>query len=701
MENKELETENIYLNDTLSIINQKIKSIEDVLSEKVDDIEQFKRELQISKREMDKSEFDSNVEHVNKSVNVANESFKKLNQLIRSSNNPYFGRIDFIDEENTQEKIYIGLCGIDEDFKFYIYDWRTPIASMFYNYGVGRASYVSPEGEISGEIELKRQFKFENGEIKHYFDTSINIDDPFLQDVLASSSNEKMKNIVTTIQQEQNAVIRNTSDKILIVQGSAGSGKTSVALHRIAYLLYQNKELTSNNIIIFSPNDVFSNYISDVLPELGENNVIEMTFSDFAKRHLQGFKKLENYMEFSERYYKSEKFDKNDFLQIKSKLSDELPEFITEYLNEIAHSIDFNEDLVLNRKNLNIVGFEEIIIPKEELRTMFRDRYSKVDLMERLDCIAINISDSLGISYKKYSRIIKKKLKDIVNRKIEIKSIYNEIISSDKFFNKFRIRGTKIPSNCELLKYEDILPLLYVTFEMNGYPSESYIKQIVIDEAQDYTKLQFKMISKIFSFADFTILGDVNQTINPFYKYSKLDNINDCFKGKTNYIELNKTYRSSYEIVEHNNKILGLTNSLAVRKNSNENVLYKKDSFENNFTCIYKDIVEMKKNGMKKIAVITKNYVEANQIYEQLNPKTNIQLVSAEEIRDLLVLPVSIAKGLEFDGVIVYSDEKNKYSDADKNLFYVACTRAQHKLIIYNQDINNFTSNDKTLSATI
>ncbi len=686
MNNKDLKIEKEYLNNTLSIIAKKITQIETVLEEKVGDINQFKKELQVLKREVDRAEFVTNVEHLNRSVSTTNESFKKLNQLIKASNNPYFGRIDFTDEDNNCEKIYIGLCSVDKNFEYYVYDWRSPISSMFYNYGVGEASYISPEGKKRGQISLKRQFKFENAKIKHYFDTSINIEDPFLQDVLASSSSQKMKNIVTTIQQEQNEVIRNIEDKILIVQGSAGSGKTSVALHRIAYLLYQNKKLTSNNIIIFSPNDVFSNYISDVLPELGESNVKETTFVHFASFHLQGFNKIESYLEFSERYYKSEKFNQKDFLQIKSKLSDELPQFISLYLTEIINNIAFNDDLVLNRKNLNIIGFEECIIQKEELRNMFHDRYSKVYLMERLDCIATSLSDRLGISHKKYTKIIKKKLKDIINRKINIKDIYNEIIASDKYLNQFKIRGEKISSNCQLLKYENVLPLLYLTFEMSGYPCQSYIKQVVIDEAQDYTKLQFKLIHKVFRFADFTILGDVNQTINPFYKYNKLDAVKDCFKREIKYIELNKTYRSSYEIIEHNNKILGLTNCYAVRKSNNIGVLYKKDNLENKYNYIYEDILEMQQKGMKKIAVVTKNYSETNQIYEHLKERLNIKLVSEKEINDLIVLPVSIAKGLEFDGVIVYSDEKNKYSTFDKNLFYIACTRAQHQLIVYNQN---------------
>jgi len=684
MEEKILSEENIYLDKTLKVIDKKIDHIETNLLKKVDSIDDFKKNIQSAKLEMDNIEYGNIIENENKKVISANEEYKNLNRLKKSSKNPYFGRIDFI-ENNESEKIYVGLCGIEENFNFYIYDWRTPIASMFYNHGVGEASYLALDGQIKGQITLKRQFKFEDSKIKHYFDTNVNIDDPFLQDVLASASGEKMKNIVTTIQQEQNEVIRNVNDNILIVQGSAGSGKTSVALHRIAYLLYQKKDLNSNNIVIFSPNDVFSNYISDVLPELGENNVRETTFSSFSWKHLSNFKKLENYIEFSERYYKSDLFDKKNFLQIKSKLSDDFSLIIKNYIDKVTKEIYFTKDLVLTRKNLNIVGFEDYIITKEELEILFKERYSTVSLMNRLDVIGISISDKLGISYKKYSKMIKRMLKEIISRKLDIILIYNEIVTSNVFLEKFKVSGKKINTN--MLNYEDIVPLLYLTFEMTEYPSNSYIRQVVIDEAQDYTKLQLSLLAKIFVFADFTILGDVNQTINPFYKYNTLEEIKNLFKNRTKYIELNKTYRSSYEIVEHNNKILGLTNSLAVRKDTNTKVLYKKDCLENKYKSIYKDILDMIELKLSRIAIITKNYSEADSIYNELKDLIDIKQVNSKEISNLIVLPVSIAKGLEFDGVIVYSDEKNKYKDIDKNLFYVACTRAQHKLVVYNQDM--------------
>lgn len=687
MERNILREENIYLAETHEIIVKKINDIEKVSNKKVDAIEQLKKDLQSSKKEMDKTEFASNIESVNTTIGLANESFKRLNQLRRAVQNPYFGRIDFVDKNNVKEKIYVGLCGIDENFKFYIYDWRTPIASLFYNYGVGEAKFETIDGDVYGDISLKRQFKFENKKIKHYFDTNINIDDPFLQDVLASASSDKMKNIVTTIQSEQNEVIRNTKDKILVVQGSAGSGKTSVALHRIAYLLYQKKDLNSNNIIIFSPNDVFSSYISNVLPELGENNVNEVTFNDFAKEYLRGFKKLENYIEFSERYYKNKTMNADEFNQIKIKLSDDFTSFIFDYIQREIATIYFTDDLILNRKNLNIVAFDDYTIDKDRLNMMFHERYSKVSFMNRLEKIAISISDELGISYKKYSKIIGRMLKEIINKKIDIKLLYNDIVSSELFFDKFGQFGNKINLNTKILKYEDITPLLYLTFEMTEYPSRSYIKQVVIDEAQDYTKTQIGIFSKVFSFADFTVLGDVNQSISPFYKYGQLDEIQSCFKTKVKYVELNKTYRSSYEIVSHNNKILGLNNSLAVRSGNCNPVLYKKDNQSNNFNCIYQNILELQKSGIIKIAIITKTYLEAEQIYDILKNIIDIEQINSKKINNLVVLPVSLAKGLEFDAVLVYSDEKNKYTKNDINLFYVACTRAQHELIIYNQDL--------------
>src|SRR4030095_4642467 len=222
--------------------------------------------------EMDSAELAENRRSANLEMRKVESKHRFLAQLSKARKSPFLGRLDFEDELGDRERLYIGLMQIDEENQFYVYDWRAPISSMFYDFGLGAASYEAPFGKINGTITRRRQFKIVDSVMTRCFDTDLTVADDYLQEVLSHSSSEKMKHIVTTIQHEQNTIIRNIQDKFLIVQGVAGSGKTSVALHRVAYLLYKDKNLHAGNVIVFSPNKVFTEYISDVLPDLGEEN---------------------------------------------------------------------------------------------------------------------------------------------------------------------------------------------------------------------------------------------------------------------------------------------------------------------------------------------------------------------------------------------------------------------------------------------
>ena len=482
-----------------------------------------------------------------------------------------------------------------------------------------------------------------------------------------------MTNIVNTIQKEQNIIIRNVDDKYLIVQGIAGSGKTSVALHRIAYLLYNEKNLTNNNVLIFSPNEVFSEYISNVLPELGEQNVLQTTFSDFASSYIDG--DIETFTNFLERYYKNENIDFENQKYNKIKLSNEFKKEIDIFIKEYVSKARFVKGLSINGKK----------ITREELDQIFQEKFNNRPISIRLD----DMSEYLGGYKKEVKRKIFQKLKELLTIDTNPIEVYNKILSENNL--TIDLERTKFNSNGKIqkLSYSDLLPLMYINFELNGYPNARSIKHVIIDESQDYTLLQFDILKKIFNSSSFTILGDINQTINPFYKYDNLNDINNIFNNKGKYIELTKTYRSSQEIIEFSNKILGIDNACSVRDSNSIPVEFGELDKNEISKILVENVHKMKEENMKRIAIITKSNEEMLELYNELKKDLkNLKMINTSKdfkIGNMVILPSYISKGLEFDGVIIYTDKENEYKEKDKYLFYVVCTRAQHVLSIYNQ----------------
>ena len=678
IEPEQLKQEEEYLKKTLAVIKELIENDDNSIKDRMAEIQEMKKYLWDNNAMLDDAEIVSGMYNVNCDVSYTNENIKKLMKLKKSLENPYFGRVDF-ESDGFSEPIYIGINGIAKDLNFYVFDWRTPIASLFYNYGTGPASYETPMGTISGNISLKRQYKISDEKIERCFNSDLNIDDEYLQEILANASSEKMTNIVNTIQREQNEIIRNVSDKYLIVQGIAGSGKTSVALHRIAYLLYKEKNLSSNNVLIFSPNDVFSQYISNVLPELGEDNVLQTTFSDFASAYIRDFKEIESFTQFIERYYKSDSISEEEYKTTKYKVSNDFKSLIDNYIERYRENMSFIRPIIINGKSIKIA----------DLNRLLKITFGKFPLSERIDRISEYICDQNNISYKKYGKTIREKIKTIVNFDLDVKKMYEDIISSDQFKECAGLKENAEFKVGKQLKYDDLLPLMYIYFEMNGYPKNNSIRHIIIDEAQDYSLLQFYMLKKIFYIASFTVLGDIHQTINPYYIYDNLNDVNSIFENKGRYIELNKTYRSSQEIIEFTNQILGLDNVCSVRKDNAIPVTMRSVPKEQAVNQIMQDIEFMRENGIKRIAIITKNNAETLELYDKLKDQLDdiniIQQNAKAGIGNMVILPSYISKGLEFDGVIAYTDENHEYQEKDKYLFYVVCTRAQHNLTVYNQ----------------
>ncbi len=663
IEREEFERERNYLNKTVSLIRKKISKLGQELFDDDSKTLEFKKLIWDTHTEMDPNEMRSMMAESDLQVSIMQSKGNYLQRLFRIQNKPYFGSIRFKEEGSEEEdNIYIGITHVEDKLDYYVHDWRSPICSMFYDYETGPASYKAPSGIIKGNIIKKRQYIIEDAELKHIFDNDLNISDSLLQEVLAEESSDKMKNIVNTIQEEQNKVIRNTEDKNLIVEGIAGSGKTSVALHRIAFLLYRIPNLTSSNVVVFTPNKVFSEYISNVLPELGEDNTYDMTFYDLLCQNINEYKDIENFTDFISRYYKGN-VDNYDI--IKYKQSDEIIKDINNYINNLLSTIKFNNKLEYD-------NFIEI--DTEELNNMLNYKYNRFPLFERIKEISKRIASNNYEGSTKNASSIEKKLKELLNIKLDLKDIFNNFYQSE--YSKYKDKV-----NDKYLYYEDACIFLYIKSLLVGFNTNHVIKEIVIDEAQDYNKLQYLIIKKTFKTSNYTILGDTNQTINPYYKYDSLEELTSIFES-SKYITLTKTYRSTGKIIDYTNKILGLNHVTAIRNDKASDIIFRNNITKNDFLT---DINNLKTIS-KSIAIITKNDKEAEKVYNMLKDDLDIMLIDGfgHIKRDLVVVPSYVAKGLEFDSVIIYTDEDNKYQEKDKYLFYVACTRAQHNLIIYN-----------------
>lgn len=670
----ELKKEKTILTKVGNLLNETLNSLGFDVNKEETDLIEFKKMMWENASSFDDAEESQVMQATNEEENKALMKKNYFHKLCQIKEKPYFASIVFKDDDGEIFNIYMSLTYLkDKDSNNILYDWRSPICSLFYDYETGPCEYKAPGGVFQGELKRKRQYKIENNKLVGVFDNSLNIDDEVLQEVLAQESNEKMKNVVNTIQQEQNKVIRNLEDNNLIVQGIAGSGKTTVALHRIAFLLYRLERLSSNNILIFSPNDIFTEYISEVLPSLGEANTLQTTFNDYLATFLTEYKDVENFTDFVSRYYSYQ--EENPEL-VKYKQSDEIINDIDNYLDEFVKSACFESAIVENEINK---------VDKKELNDLLHNKYDRLPLFERGEEIADKLSANFYKGSSKKKKTFLKLLKQSANFYKDYQDIYKEFWLSD--FAKIKLPEKAINNfiKKDVINYEDALLFAYIKGKLEGFLYEGTIKQVIIDEAQDYNRLQYIIINNIFKKADFTILGDINQNINPYYKYNSLEDLKDLFRGETKYLELLKTYRSSPEIINYTNKILNLKHVNAIRRDNNKPVVFRKNLASLKDSLI-NDVKKLQET-YKSTAIITKDKKEAEKIYDLIKNDLEISLIDANTKKfkkELVIIPAYTAKGLEFDSVIIYNDRNNSYRNNERNLLYVACTRSQHELYIYN-----------------
>ena len=410
---QEFKTEQKILKKVQKLLGDRLSSLGQDVYDDEENLKEFKKMMWEDSTSFDDAEMQqvmAATAHEAEKALQKQAYFKKLCQI---KNKPYFASIVFKDDENKIHNIYISLTYLkDDDLNNILYDWRSPVCSLFYDYEIGPCSYKAPGGIYEGELKRKRQYKIEKNKLVGVFDNSLNIDDEVLQEVLATESSDKMKNVVNTIQQEQNRVIRNLEDNNLIVQGIAGSGKTTVALHRIAFLIYRLKALSSNNILIFSPNNVFTEYISDVLPSLGEDNTLQTTFNDYLSYFITEYKNVETFSDFVSRYYT---YSETNPDLVKYKQSDEIISDLDAYLKDYISKCKFTGDIIENEFN---------VVLKEELNEMLTYKYNRLPLFERLDEMAKKLSANFYKGSNKKAKTFGRLLKENSNFEKDYKKIY-------------------------------------------------------------------------------------------------------------------------------------------------------------------------------------------------------------------------------------------------------------------------------------
>jgi len=618
-----------------------------------------------------------------------------LEKMIKS---PYFARIDFkFDDEDEFEKIYIGRSSLRKNSyqEMYVYDWRSPIASVFYRFMTGEAFYDAPCGRVTGELNLKRQYEIKNGKLEYFFDSDVQIVDEFLRQLLSQNTTAKMKAIVETIQHEQDVVIRDMENDLLMVQGVAGSGKTSIALHRAAYLMYQGLQtkLSANNIMIISPNSIFEQYISNVLPELGEDNVISSVFEDILSALLIG-RKIQSRNDFLENLIVNSKYKEISRNSIEFKTSSFFREILDQFLIDIPRQwIEF-EDVYYEGK---------CVVSRQILKDKILGR-TETPLGIKLEQLEDYILEQIfgtgkGRGHKEEKNLIKQEIQKFI--KIDIVELYKILFSNEAYFYSLlqnsnpsqNIKNiwkyTKENLEADSLYYDDAIAIAYLYLKIYGTNKYKNIKQVVIDEAQDYYPLQYEIFNLLFSNAKFTILGDMKQTLAKKEDISFYEQIQKILnKKKSSLIMLDKSFRCTNEILNFSLKFIEQSSQIkSFNRNGDSPKVYIADNSEIFIDEIVKEIKLCQEKGFQSICLICKTEKNSTYLFNKIKHKLDIQLIkngSVSDLQGVFILPVYMSKGLEFDTVLICdADSQNYHDEDDKNLLYVACTRALHKLSLF------------------
>lgn len=642
---------------------------------------------------------------VTESIADYEEEIRNIHRLENVVESPYFARIDFqFEDEETSEEIYIGRSslGKKKPREILIYDWRSPIASVFYRFMPGPACYDAAGGRIDGNVTLKRQYEIKNQKLQYYFDTDRNISDEFLRQLLSKNTSPKMKAVVETIQKEQDTVIRDMGSDLLMVQGIAGSGKTSIALHRAAYLMYQGLQqakLSSGNILIISPNNTFEQYISDVLPELGEEHIRSIVFDDLLKTLLQG-KKLQSKNEFLEQAITNNSYKELVKTSMEFKTSKAFQEILDRFVLEIPTVWMKFGDISYRGKQ---------VITGEELQAWILRR-PDVPLGVRLGQVEDYCLERIfGTAKKRGDGEARRQVKEQIQKlcRIDVVDLYGKLFLEGNFLKDWKenwLKDAKTRQTVEniaeytrenlqsgRLYYDDAIAAAYLYLNLYGTGEYRNIRQVVIDEAQDYYPLQYVIFRILFPNGKFTILGDIHQTLGKNETLSLYEHIQEILeKKKSTLVTLNKSFRCTNEILKFSQQFLERELDVeSFNRSGDQPEIVSADSHEELLEKIIQEVSVCREKGLETICLICKTQKNAARLYEDLKSRITVQLrtdQNPESLKGTFLMPVCLAKGLEFDAVIVCDGDAETYSDPDdKNLLYVECTRALHRLSLMSE----------------
>lgn len=646
---------------------------------RIDDrVKQFSTELRQNKEYiyehqsgMDEADMVAAEQSINRVAFTGESAVARKRKLLKLGDSPYFGRIDFVTGgDGERSAIYIGIYTFSDETQRanLIYDWRAPISSMFYDFELGEAWYETPSGKINGEIVLKRQYKIREGRMEFMIENAVNIHDDILQKELSKSSDDKMKNIVATIQRDQNAVIRNETAPVMIIQGVAGSGKTSIALHRIAFLLYRFRDtIKAKDILIISPNKVFADYISNVLPELGEEQIPEMGMEELAAEALDHQFRFETF--FEQVSHLLEKHDEAFIERMRFKSS-------FEFLGKLNQYMIHLENNFFSPTEIRVAG---TVVPWPFILERLK-AYHRIPLLKR---------------FPEVIKDIQNRVRDEVRRKLtgheknQIREALPRMVNTANVFDLYKNFYTWVKrpelfrfSPNGMLEYADVFPLIYCKIRLDGIPSHDHVKHLLVDEMQDYTPVQYAVLSRLFKCKK-TILGDISQTVNP-YSASSAEGIEQVFpQGDT--VKLFRSYRSTWEITAFAQRIVHNPNLIPMERHGQHPEVKGFNSNIEEAEEIKNLIALFKNSGHQSLGIICKTSQQAETLHAEINiPGVHLLTADSTSFKEGIILTTAhLAKGLEFDEVIVpFASIRNYQTDVDKRMLYIACTRAMHQLTL-------------------
>lgn len=664
-----------YLKQIISFLKKVIGNTDASVKDHVDTLAEYKDYIW-SNKDIDPHEIRSMRESILNHFALGESVINKHKRLTKILAIPYFGRIDFLEKKENSKvmPIYIGIHTFydPESRATLIHDWRAPVSSMFYDHELGEAGYRSPSGEIKGVISLKRQYRIRGGKMEFMIESALTVHDDILQKELSSNADDKMKNIVATIQREQNRIIRNEDIRTLIIQGVAGSGKTSIALHRIAYLLYTFRDsISSKDILIISPNKVFSDYISNVLPELGEETVPETSMEQILSGVLEHKYKYQTYFGLVNELLEKPSSSLIDRIAYKASFG-----FISELDKFILHI----ENTYFKAADVKLTKY--ITIPAPFIEEQYL-RFNRYPIRRRFDAMADYMLDMLKIQY---AFTVTTAGRNLLKKGIRLMFAGNNDIQVYKDFFKW----TNNPGMFKMrkghtLEYSDLAPLAYLHLALEGNGNQPFrVKHLLIDEMQDYSPIQYKVIQKLFPCRK-TVLGDAGQSVNP-YGSSTAETIQKSLTA-SEIMKLCKSYRSTFEITDFAQKIHPNAELEPVARHGEKPQILQFGSAVEELSGIMGLISTYRKSGYKSLGIICKTEQQAREMADMLKSYANdISFLSSQSsafVQGIVITSAHMAKGLEFDEVIIpQTDERNYRSEIDKSMLYVAVTRAMHRLTL-------------------